>query len=121
VAVRARAAACAALLGLSSGGCITGLIYSHVTVPLDVNLDRTPVREESSRESWNTLRYYLQFDWGSDGIGDVAKRHGFERIDYADLETVSVLGVWSQHWAVVYGQREEPVEQQSESAVSPAR
>jgi hypothetical protein len=121
VGARAGAVACAALLGFSSLGCVTGLIYSHVVVPLDVNLDRTPVREESSRESWNTLRYYLQFDWGSDGIGDVAKRHGFKRIDYADLETLSVLGVWAQHWAVVYGQREEPVEQQPPSAVRPDR
>jgi hypothetical protein len=102
--VRARIlAACALLAG--APGCMSGLIYTHVTVPLDVNLDRTPVSTKEARDSANTLQYYLRIDWGSDGIGDVARRHGFTRIDYADLETLSVLGVWKQQWAHVYGQR----------------
>lgn len=97
-------AACALLAG--APGCMTGLIYEHVTVPLDVNLDHTPVASEDERESANTFRYYVfRVDWGSDGIGDVARRFGFTRVDYADLETLSVIGVWTQHWAHVYGER----------------
>ena len=96
-------AACALLAGLP--GCMTGLIYEHVTLPLDVNLDRTPVATKEVRDSANTLQYYVRFQWGSDGIGDVAKRYGFTRVDYADLETLNVLGVWKQQWAHVYGER----------------
>jgi hypothetical protein len=73
-----------------------------------VDLDRTPVHEESGRESWNTFVYCVRVDWGSDGIGDVAKRTGFERVYYADLETLTVLGVWEQRWARVYGARRAP-------------
>jgi hypothetical protein len=94
-----------ALVVLVTPGCLTGLIYTRVTVPLDVNLDETPVHRESDSDSWNTIQYYVQVHWGSAGIGDVAKRHGFTRIYYADLETLSVLGVWTQRWAHVYGER----------------
>jgi hypothetical protein len=87
---------------------MSGAIYSHVTVPLDVNLDRTPVYGEHARESWNTFQYYVRVDWGSAGIGDIAKEHGFDRVHYADLETLSVLGLWTQRWARVYGERSAP-------------
>jgi hypothetical protein len=90
-------------------GCLSGAIYTHVTVPLDVNLDRTPVHDDYARdEAWNTLQYYVRIDWGSDGIGDIAKEHGFTRVHYADLETLSVLGIWTQRWARVYGERSAP-------------
>jgi hypothetical protein len=94
-----------ALAALLCTGCLQGLIYSRVTVPLDVNLDATPVHAERAHDSWNTLQYYVSVDWGSIGLGDVAKEHGFERIYYADLETLSVLGIWTQRTAHVYGER----------------
>ncbi len=96
------------LLATTPLGCMSGALYSHVTVPLDVNLDRTPVHDEYGRESWNSFQYYIRVDWGSDGIGDIAKQHGFTRVDYADLETLTVLGVWTQRWARVYGERISP-------------
>ncbi len=89
---------------LLATGCLSGAIYTHVTVPLDVDLGRTPVHRAEARDSWNTLQYYVRLDWGSDGLGDVAKRYGFTRIHYADLETLSVLGIWRQQWARVYGE-----------------
>ena len=89
----------------TSLGCVSGLVYTHVIVPLDVNFDRTPVHDDQERDSQNSFQFYLRVDWGSDGIGDVAKRYGFERIDYADFETLSVLGIWTQHWARIYGEK----------------
>jgi hypothetical protein len=97
-----------ALVALGCPGCLTGLVYFHVTVPLDVNFDETPVHAEQARDSWNTFQYYVRFDWGSDGLGDVAKRHGFARVHYADLETLTVLGIWTQRYAHVYGELEQP-------------
>jgi hypothetical protein len=106
--MRARALALL-VLATALTGCVSGLIYTHVTVPLDVNLDRTPVHDDYAREeSWNTIQYYARIDWGSDGIGETAKEHGFTRVDYADLETLSVLGIWTQRWARVYGERKAP-------------
>ncbi len=97
-----------ALAALVCPGCLGGVIYSRVTVPLDVNFDATPVHTERATGSWNTLQYYVQVDWGSDGLGDVAKKHGFTRIYYADLETLSVFGIWTQRSAHVYGERSAP-------------
>jgi hypothetical protein len=97
-----------ALVALVSPGCLGGLIYTHVTVPLDVNLDETPVYTEKGRDSRNTFQYYVRFDWGSDGLGDVAKEQGLTRIHYADREILSVLGIWRQSFAHVYGERSAP-------------
>lgn len=93
----------ACLLGTT--GCLNGLLYTRVTVPLDVNLDETPFCTEQAQDSWNTFRFYIQVDWGSAGIADIARRNGMTRACYADLETLSVLGLWQQRWAHVYGER----------------
>jgi len=106
---------CAALLGLTvclagAMGCLSGGIYTHVTEPLDVNLNETPVHDGGEGESWKTLRVpitsglFVQVDWGSDAVGDAARSAGITTVHYADLEILSVLGIWTQRWAVVYGE-----------------
>lgn len=97
----------ALLLALLGSGCAapTGLIYSRVTEPWDVNLDRTPVYDEQARDSRNVFRYYVRFEWGNEGLAETARRHGLTTIYYADRETLSVLGIWTQRWAHVYGER----------------
>jgi len=104
---RSLAVSGAVVLLLGQTGCLAGggALYSHVTVPLDVNLDRTPVHRDQAQDALRTFNYFIRVDWGSDGIGDIAKRHGFKRVYYADLETLTVLGVWRQRWAHVYGER----------------
>jgi hypothetical protein len=108
VAVRLGISVLALMTGL---GCLSGAIYSHVTVPLDVNLDRTAVHEGEERyftETKNTFDYYIRVDWGSSAIGDIARKHGFSRVDYADLEILTVLGVWSQERVHLYGVKASP-------------
>ena len=41
--------------------------------------------------------------WDSNGIGDIARKNGLEAIYFADLETFSILGIWSQYRVHVYG------------------
>jgi len=90
-----------------------GCVYQHTVMPLDVNLNETPVYQgRQGDDSWKTLRIplivvpaYVQFDWGSSGIADAAHAQGMTEIYYADLETLSVLGVWRQQWAIVYGKQ----------------
>jgi len=102
-------AACMLIVCLGSTGCI----YSHTVMPLDVNFNQTPVYQgRKGDDSWNTLRIplivvpaYVQIDWGSSGIADAARAQGMTEIYYADLETLSVLGVWTQRWAIVYGKQ----------------
>jgi len=96
-----RACACALLLGLT--GC-TGLIYTHIVEPLDVNLNDTPVfTTRPAKGDVKRIRYYVEIEWDSRGIGDVAKKAGMTEVYYADLETLTVLGVWTQRFVHVYG------------------
>lgn len=97
-------AICATAVGCSA--CVSGAIYSHVTVPLDTNFDATPVLTESARESWKTFQYsyYVRVDWGSTGLAEIAREHGMSRIYYADVETLTILNIWTQRWVRVYGE-----------------
>ena len=52
-------------------------------------------RDEGSGD-WHTVQYYVQVDWGRNGLGEIARRHGLKCIHYADLETLSVLGIYAQ-------------------------
>lgn len=92
-------------LAFWGSGCLSGLVYSHVTRPLDVNFDQTPVHAERAQSSHKTVEYYVRVDWGSTGLADIGKAHGFDKIHYADLETLSILGFYRQRWAHVYGER----------------
>jgi len=83
--------------------CGAGLIYTHKTVPLDVNYRSTETTERTAKSDTRHFRYYIQVDWNSNAIGEIAREHGFEEVRYADLETLSVLGVWTQRWVHVYG------------------
>jgi hypothetical protein len=46
----------------------------------------------------------LQVDWGSTAIGDGMRAAGLTRVHYADLETLSILGLWTQRWIHLYGE-----------------
>jgi len=95
-------AACA-LFALCTG-CTFGLIYTHKIVPLTTNFDRTPVGERMERGDTKDIRIYnIEVQWDSNAVGDVAREHGFEELYYADMETLSVLGIWTQKTLHLYG------------------
>ncbi len=92
-------------------GCTYGAIYTHVTRPLTTHFDRTPVGNGFHAEGdVKELRYnaYLRVLWDENSIGSIAKDAGFKQIYYADLETFSVLGIWSQYRVHVYGVKGVP-------------
>ncbi len=87
-------------------GCVNGLIYTHITQPLDVNFTSTAVQTQKPEKAENdvkSIRYYVEINWDSNGIGDIARKHGMTELYYADFEELSVLGVWRQQWVHVYG------------------
>jgi hypothetical protein len=102
-------AALAAVPALSA--CMTGLIYTHTYEPLTTNFDHTPVQLDRADEADGDVKHVrvplsevdLDVLWNSNAIGDVAKREGLERVDYADLETLKVLTVWNTYTVHVYG------------------
>jgi len=95
----------ALLAGLLAGlpGCVAGLIYTDVVVPLDLHDHDTPVEGKTGRSDWKTFSFYVQFDWDSAGIADAARKGGITTIEYADMEIFSILGIWTQRTAIVYG------------------
>ena len=96
------AAVMASILLLS--GCSTGLLYTHTTRPLDLHLDRTRVIETGHQGDVKHIQYQVSVTWDSNAIGDIAKKNGLEMVYYADLEILSVLGLWSRFTVHVYGE-----------------
>jgi hypothetical protein len=104
-----RVLAVAGLAGilLASQGCY-GAFFHHVTVPLDVNMDATPAhtgeRGTSQKRVVIPYPFRMQFDWGSSAVGDGMRSANITTVHYADLETISFLGVWTQSWIHIYGE-----------------
>jgi len=105
-----------AILGaLLCSGCVRGLVYYHATEPLTTHFDRTPVGDGFEAQGdvkdlnirYNTF-LFLRVLWDENSIGSIAKDAGFREIYYADLETFSVLGIWTQYRVHVYGVKEHP-------------
>ena len=94
----------ALLLCFVASSCTTGWIYSHTTRPLVTDLRGTPIGEKTAAQDIKHFRYQnFDFQWSSNAIGEIAKNHGFAEIYYADLETLSVMGIWSQYHVHIYG------------------
>ncbi len=94
-----------AVLFFTAGCTPRGYIYTHITEPLDINMSES-VNQDMRRAGGNVKHFtynIVRVRWGSRGIGDVAKSAGIEKVYYADLETLSVLGVWNQYFVHVYG------------------
>ena len=90
-----------------------GLIYTNVTKPLTKNFDRTPVVDDhAGKGDVKELRYnsYLRVIWDDNALGSLAKDAGFSQIYYADLQTFSILGIWTQYRVRVYGIAAPPTE-----------
>ena len=101
-----RGAAILSLLPLLSG-CAIGRIYNHTTLPLSLNFERTPsgiVGGKTGDENIKHFSYRVDVLWDTNAIGDAAKAGGLTTVHYADLETLSVLGIWNQYWLHVYGE-----------------
>lgn len=89
-----------------------GLIYTHVAEPLTTNFHATPVAAGFvAKGDVKELRYnaYLRVIWDENSIGSLAKEAGLTEVYYADLETFSVLGIWTQYRVRVYGASAEHV------------
>ena len=94
------------LAGCSGGVLFNSGIYSHTVEPLTFN--RNPTEVESTMPQANGDIRHIQFrvfvEWGTNGIGDVARRNGIKTVYYADIERLRVLfGLWQQNIVHVYG------------------
>ena len=95
-----------AALPLLLASCGAGRIYTHTTVPLDVDFDATPTQPREAKGDVKEFRYRLvDVQWDSNAIGEIALANGIDQVYYADMETLSLLGIWTQRIVHVYGRR----------------
>lgn len=94
---------------LSCGGCVSGLLYTEISLPLTRNFKGTPVGTKHAELDVKELREpitgaNIRVQWDSNAIGDIAKAHGIEKVYSADLRILSVLlGIWKQEHVIVHG------------------
>lgn len=92
------------LCALLLAGCSTGLIYTHTVQPLTLDMHRTSVLQGSAQGDIKHIQFWQAgIAWDSAAIGEVARKNGMQEVHMADLETLSVLGVWHQYTVHVYG------------------
>ena len=89
---------------LAISSCTTAAIFHAVTLPLDVNFNNTPVHPPVSKGSTKEFRYYVDVQWDSNGIGDIARKAGLSKVYYADRTVLSIAGIWTQVFVTVYGE-----------------
>lgn len=94
-------------LATVAAGCAgpLGLVYTHTIQPLTTNFHDTPALKDGAQGDVREIQYYVRVSWSTNGIGAIAKENGFDEVHYADLETLRVLGIWTQQWVHVYGTR----------------
>ena len=96
----------AAALALFLLGCASGRLYTYTHAPLTLDMHRTPVSDTQNSGNIKHLVFYtntLSWAWDSNAIGDLAKKKGLEEVYFADVETLSILGFWTQYTVHVYG------------------
>ncbi len=86
-----------ALLALVCSGCARGYLFTYTVTPLTRNLDATPVGSRQVSLDLYRLRepiteINIEAQWNSNAIGEAARVAGLEKIYYADLRTLSILG-----------------------------
>jgi predicted enzyme related to lactoylglutathione lyase len=110
----------AAFIALVSTGCgavvknghavLVGAVYTRVKFPLTTDLDQTPAAVDTGggkvvriKEPFSGYGIYAEFD--SNAIGEIAKRHGLKTVYYADIERLSILGIWRHDEVIVCGEK----------------
>lgn len=110
----------AALIALVSTGCgvvvknghavLVGAVYTRVKFPLTTDLNHTPTAVDTGegkivriKEPFSGYGIYAEFN--SNAIGEIAKRHGLKTVYYADIERLSILGIWRHDEIIVCGEK----------------
>jgi hypothetical protein len=92
--------------GCSNGVLLNSGLYSHTVEPLTFNRQPTEVLEGMDRASGGVshIQFRAGILWGTNGIGEVARKHGMKTVFYADIERLRVFfGIWRRDIVHVYG------------------
>lgn len=81
-----------------------GFLFTKTTMPLDTNLSQTPCGLRQGKGNIKHFHYYVDIKWSSNAIGNIARKNGIETVYFADIETLSIFGIWNQHIINIYGE-----------------
>lgn len=90
-------------------GIIPGsLIFTNKKYPYTKDLDNTPVVETEQggkivRITEPFTGYGMYTEIKSNAIGDIAEKYGLTEVYFADMEVLSILGIWKYNKLYVYG------------------
>jgi TRL-like protein family len=81
---------------------LTGCLYTHVTMPLSTELNKTDLGHKQGESSIYSAIWL--FAWGDGGAAAAAKNGGITVMTHMDRELLSVLfGIYSRTTTIVYG------------------
>ena len=81
---------------------LSGCLYSHVTVPLSTNLDKTDLGHKKGEASIYSVVWL--FAWGDSGGATAAKNGGITTMTHMDRELYIILfGIYTRTTTIVYG------------------
>lgn len=81
---------------------VNGCVYTHVTMPLTTELNKTELGHKQGQSSMYSLLWL--FAWGDSGAATAARQAGITIMTHMDREFESVLfGIYTKTSTVVYG------------------
>ena len=81
---------------------LSGCLYSHVTVPLSINLNETDVGSKKGEASIYSVLWL--FAWGDSGSAAAAKNGGITTMTHMDQKLYVILfGIYTRTTTIVYG------------------
>ena len=81
---------------------LTGCLYSHVTTPLDTDLNQTVLGHKVGKSSLYCVLWL--FAWGDMSVAAAARQGGISTLTHMDMETHMILfGLYTRQSIIVYG------------------
>ncbi len=81
---------------------VSGCLYSHVTVPLSTELDKTDLGHKRGESS--TYSVLWLFAWGDAGAAAAAKNGGITNMRHMDRKiNIILFGLYTSTTTIVYG------------------
>ncbi len=82
---------------------LPGCVYTHITTPLDIDLQDTDLGDKTGKSQYQSVLWLVA--WGDAGTQAAAQNGGITTLKHADRETMSVLlGLYYRETTIVYGQ-----------------
>ncbi len=81
---------------------LSGCLYSHVTVPLSTELNKTDLGHKQGESSTYSLLWL--FAWGDGGAAEAAKNGGITIMRHMDRRiNIILFGLYTRTTTIVYG------------------